>query len=94
MKDIESLRLFQGNLASQRRWKDYPKPRVFKRVIDLAVCILLLPILLIVIPVISLLITLESKGPAIFVQERIGWGGRRFRIYKFRTMLCKRSKDE
>jgi lipopolysaccharide/colanic/teichoic acid biosynthesis glycosyltransferase len=63
-------------------------------VIDLTACILLLPILLIVIPAISLLIALESNGPAIFVQERIGLGGKRFRIYKFRTMLCNRSNEE
>jgi len=69
-------------------------PRVYKRAIDLAVCILLLPILLVVIPVFSLLIVLESRGPAIFVQERIGLGGRRFRVYKFRTMLCNRSNAE
>ena len=62
--------------------------------IDLAVCVLLLPVLLIVIPVISLLIVLESKGPAIFIQERIGLGGKRFRIYKFRTMRCDRSNEE
>ncbi len=62
--------------------------------IDLTVCILLLPILLIVIPLISLLIVMESKGPAIFVQERIGLGGKRFRIYKFRSMLCNRSNEE
>ena len=46
------------------------------------------------IPVFSLLIVLESQGPAIFVQERIGLGGRRFRVYKFRTMLCNRSNVE
>jgi lipopolysaccharide/colanic/teichoic acid biosynthesis glycosyltransferase len=63
-------------------------------VIDLAVCILLLPILLIVIPVISLLIMLESEGPAIFIQERIGLSGKRFRVYKFRTMVCNRSNEE
>lgn len=35
---------------------------------------------------IALAIKLDSKGPVLFVQNRIGLGGRRFRLYKFRTM--------
>lgn len=34
----------------------------------------------------ALVIRLESTGPIIFVQERLGTGGRTFRLYKFRTM--------
>jgi lipopolysaccharide/colanic/teichoic acid biosynthesis glycosyltransferase len=36
---------------------------------------------------IALLIKLDSPGPVLFVQERVGLGGRRFRFYKFRTMV-------
>lgn len=36
---------------------------------------------------IAILIKLESKGPAIFKQERLGRNGRIFEIYKFRTMV-------
>lgn len=36
--------------------------------------------------VIATLIRLTSRGPAIFVQERAGLGGRAFRFYKYRTM--------
>jgi lipopolysaccharide/colanic/teichoic acid biosynthesis glycosyltransferase len=63
-------------------------------VIDLIVCVLLLPILLVVIPVLSLLIMLDSPGPPILIQERVGLGGKRFRVYKFRTMISNRSNDE
>jgi lipopolysaccharide/colanic/teichoic acid biosynthesis glycosyltransferase len=45
--------------------------------------VLLTPLLLLV----ALLIKLESTGPALFQQERIGKGFRPFRIYKFRTMV-------
>jgi exopolysaccharide biosynthesis polyprenyl glycosylphosphotransferase len=38
------------------------------------------------IAVIALGIRLESRGPAFFVQERVGLRGRRFRLFKFRTM--------
>jgi undecaprenyl-phosphate galactose phosphotransferase len=36
--------------------------------------------------IISILIRVDSDGPAIFSQERVGKNGRRFRCYKFRTM--------
>lgn len=41
---------------------------------------------LILMPFIALAIKLESKGPVIFAQTRIGKNGRRFKIYKFRSM--------
>ena len=57
-----------------------------KRTIDivLALCILIIssPILLLI----SVAIKLESKGPVIFKQKRIGLGGKVFEIYKFRSM--------
>ena len=58
-----------------------------KRITDvllaLAALVLLLPFML----VIALVITLSSPGPAIFRQERCGLNGRRFTVYKFRSML-------
>ncbi len=42
---------------------------------------------------IIVIIKLESPGSPIFIQERVGKGGSRFRIYKFRTMLCKRDEQ-
>jgi len=36
---------------------------------------------------IGLIIKLESRGPVFFIQERIGLRGRKFRLYKFRTMV-------
>ena len=58
-----------------------------KRIFDLTTAsvglVLLSPLLLLI----SLLIRLDSPGPALFRQERIGRGFRPFRIYKFRTMV-------
>jgi lipopolysaccharide/colanic/teichoic acid biosynthesis glycosyltransferase len=71
------------------------QPRVFpyrrghqiaKRVMDVTLCLLALPVALLFMAVCALLIRIDSPGPVIFIQERIGKGGRRFRIYKFRTM--------
>lgn len=38
-------------------------------------------------PLIALLICLESRGPVLFIQRRVGLGGRTFRCLKFRTMV-------
>lgn len=53
------------------------------RIIALILIIILSPLLLIV----SLLIKLDSKGPSIYKQSRIGKDGKSFTIYKFRTMI-------
>jgi lipopolysaccharide/colanic/teichoic acid biosynthesis glycosyltransferase len=53
---------------------------------DLGLCLLALPVLLPLMAVISILIRLDSPGPAMFVQERVGKGGRRFGMHKFRTL--------
>lgn len=58
-----------------------------KRALDLAVCLLLLPLLFPVLFLSALLVKLSSHGPLLFVQERTGHGGRRFKMYKFRTMI-------
>jgi lipopolysaccharide/colanic/teichoic acid biosynthesis glycosyltransferase len=59
-----------------------------KRVMDLLICFVALPFLLPLFGIIALLIKLESPGaPAMFTQYRTGRHGKRFRIYKFRTMV-------
>jgi lipopolysaccharide/colanic/teichoic acid biosynthesis glycosyltransferase len=65
-----------------RRW-EYNR---VKRIFDIMVCLLLLPLVLPLMALVSLVVILDSPGPAIFVQERVGRKGRRFRMYKFRTM--------
>ena len=58
-----------------------------KRALDLAVCLVFLPIALPILLVCALLVKLTSKGPVLFVQQRTGLGGNRFKIMKFRTMV-------
>jgi len=58
----------------------------WKRVMDIVVAGGMLVVLWPVLVTIGLLVKLESRGPAIFRQQRAGLGNRPFAIYKFRTM--------
>jgi exopolysaccharide biosynthesis polyprenyl glycosylphosphotransferase len=60
---------------------------VAKRAMDIAGAALGLVLLSPVFAVVAALVKLESPGPIFFKQERVGSGGRRFRIIKFRTMV-------
>lgn len=57
-----------------------------KRMADIVLAMVLLLVLLPVLAVVAIFIKLDSKGPAIFKQERLGLQGKVFQIYKFRTM--------
>lgn len=57
-----------------------------KRALDLALSLMILPVVIPVCLLVALLIRLDSPGPALFVQERVGRGNRTFRMYKFRSM--------
>lgn len=61
--------------------------RVAKRVLDLVVCALALVVVLPVLLLCALMIRLDSPGPVVFAQMRTGRDGRRFRMWKFRTMV-------
>lgn len=58
-----------------------------KRMIDVTVSGLALLLLAPIGLLLALAIKLDSRGPVLFVQERVGLGGRRFRFFKFRTMV-------
>ena len=58
-----------------------------KRVFDFLVSLLMLLILWPFMLLIALAVKLDSPGPALFLQERVTTYGRRFKIWKFRTMV-------
>ena len=60
---------------------------LLKRAIDIAIAGVSLPFVLPVIGVCMIAIRLETPGAALFVQQRTGRGGRRFGMYKLRTMV-------
>ena len=57
-----------------------------KRCADLVVSVIALPLLALPLMLIGLLIRLDSPGPAIFRQRRMGYRGEPFEVLKFRTM--------
>jgi lipopolysaccharide/colanic/teichoic acid biosynthesis glycosyltransferase len=65
-----------------RRHYQFPK-----RVMDVLLCTLAMPIVLPLMAIIAAAIWCTDPGRVLFTQLRTGRGGRRFRMYKFRTML-------
>jgi exopolysaccharide biosynthesis polyprenyl glycosylphosphotransferase len=61
--------------------------RVLKRALDVVGAALGLVFLLPVMATIALAVRLDSPGPVFFCQERIGRGGRRFALVKYRSMV-------
>jgi len=58
----------------------------WKRVVDVALCILALPVLAFCTLIMTMITRLTSPGPVLFRQERVGFKGQRFVCFKFRTM--------
>jgi lipopolysaccharide/colanic/teichoic acid biosynthesis glycosyltransferase len=82
------------NLPNESR----PSPEVFsigpgrvlrwKRILDIGVILLALPLLVPLMAFVAVLIRVVSAGPVLFKQERVGYLGRRFMCFKFRTMFA------
>ena len=68
----------------QRPWYSYTS--TLKRLLDITLAVIVLLATLPIWLVIAIAIKIDSPGRAIFVQERVGLRGRRFRFYKFRSM--------
>lgn len=58
-----------------------------KRIFDIVVTLVAMPILLPALVLVAVLIKLDSPGPALFTQERVGLHKRKFQMFKFRSMV-------
>ncbi|MDI6791428.1 MAG: NeuD/PglB/VioB family sugar acetyltransferase [bacterium] len=65
-----------------------------KRLIDIIISVTGLALTAPLLLTAAILIKLDSKGPVFFCQERIGQGGRPFKIIKFRTMTAEAAKEK
>jgi hypothetical protein len=80
--------LIFGDGFAQGLWR-----RIAKRLLDIAVSLLLLVVAMPAMVLTALAIRLESRGPILYAQERVGRNGRLFRVFKFRSMRLDAEKD-
>lgn len=66
-----------------------PNARLDRRIhlFDLALVLATAPVVLPIVGLVAVAIRLDSPGPIVFTQERTGQHGRRFQMFKFRTMV-------
>ena len=74
------------SVATYTRFQSSYKRLLIKRVMDIAGGLAGMLITALFFPFVALAIKLDSPGPVLFSQVRIGRNGRRFKIYKFRSM--------
>lgn len=60
--------------------------KIAKRILDISISFFFLIFLLPILLFISILIKIDSKGPVFFKQDRVGYDGNIFQLYKFRSM--------
>ena len=86
-KSVQSVDTFAGHLviAYETKVIDYRR-QFIKRFIDILGALIGIVITLVLTPFIAIAIKADSKGPVFFSQARIGKNGRRFKMYKFRSM--------
>ncbi len=77
---VQCFYVRQGNFKSK------PVFDFFKRTFDIALSVLLILALIVPIAVIAVIVKIDSKGPAIYKQVRLGRNKKPFTMYKFRSM--------
>lgn len=82
--------LYENDLGSLLPSENY---MALKRFIEVALILLSLPLTLPIMLITAILIKVESPGPILFIQQRVGLGGKEFSIYKFRSMSKDSEKD-
>jgi exopolysaccharide production protein ExoY len=86
--DLEATNVTEAKGAEETRKRRLAcGSPIWKRVLDIAIIIFLLPGALVVGLIVALVVKCGSRGPVFFRQERVGYRGSRFMCYKFRTML-------
>ncbi|MGD8172499.1 exopolysaccharide biosynthesis polyprenyl glycosylphosphotransferase [Vibrio sp. TRT 21S02] len=86
---VQTLHLSENYIGTLTPNPIYHK---IKRLWESVLILASFPITLPIMAITAILIKIENPGPAMFIQERVGQGGKAFRIYKFRSMTVK-SKD-
>lgn len=70
------------------------KYRILKRIFDVVFSLLIMIFVLSwLFPILALLIRLDSRGPVFFIQRRVGFLGKSFKCFKFRTMVLNKEAN-
>jgi len=85
IEDILSLRIYSFHLSFEQR--------ILKRLFDIIVSLVALIVLSPILLLIALVIKLYDKGPVLFIQDRVTYENKTFKIYKFRSMIPNAEKD-
>lgn len=87
---VRSRYFYENNLGTLQPSGIY---QIIKRVIDVIAVLVTLPITVCIMLITAIAIRLESKGNVLFIQKRVGQGGKEFNLYKFRSMCQDSEKD-
>ena len=88
MPGTEAVNPARAVNTKERPAATHPSVRsVPKRLLDIVGALLGLSVMAVLFPFLALAIRLDSPGPILFSQVRLGWMGRRFRLWKFRSMV-------
>jgi exopolysaccharide biosynthesis polyprenyl glycosylphosphotransferase len=82
LDEFDEVPLLTFEPVAQEEWK-----LLLKRAMDLGLTLAAMPVVLPLMAIIGAAIKLDSRGPVLFKQLRVGQGKRRFVLQKFRTMI-------
>ena len=83
---VHSSKIASGSSVVAHVRADGPYAKVFKRTLDVLIVLAALPFLLPFLLIAAILISMDGNSP-FFLQERVGMHGKRFNMWKFRTMV-------
>lgn len=83
VENLDGIPLLGINNTLKLRGAD----RLAKRIMDIILTVIIAPFALIAFGLVALAIRMNGPGPIIYAQERVGENGKRFTMYKFRSMI-------
>lgn len=86
----ETEYFFDDRILAYRTKNNLANPgnQIIKRIFDIFVCLILSIVIIPILIIIAVAIKFDSKGPIIFSHNRVGYRGKDFKCYKFRTMVA------
>ena len=84
---MQELNLDNNRIMLEKKKLSRNTYEFLKRLMDIICSMSALIVLAPILIVVAILIKIESKGPVIFSQERVGINNKKFKMYKFRSMV-------